>query len=62
MHPGRGIGQLADDADLSRRLAHTAFKHIADAEFAPDLLDIDDFSLVSKTRIARDHEKRFEPR
>jgi hypothetical protein len=36
-----GINQLADDADFSGCLAHTAFKHVADAEFAPDLFDID---------------------
>ena len=54
--PARGINQLADDADLSGCLAHTAFKHVTDTEFAPDLLDIEGFALVSKTRIARDHE------
>src|SRR5260370_14383324 len=48
--------------DFSRRLAHTAFKHVAYAELAPDLLDIDGFALVSKTRIARDHERQLEPR
>ena len=56
MHPRHGIDQLADDADFSRRLAHTAFKHVTDAEFAPDLFDVDDLALVGKTRIARDHE------
>jgi hypothetical protein len=35
---------------------------LSDAEFAPDLLDIDGFALVSKTRIARDHEEKIEPR
>jgi hypothetical protein len=48
VHSGRCINQLPDDADFSHRLAY--------AEFAPDLLDINDFALVSKTRIARDHE------
>ncbi len=56
MRAGRGVNQLTNDADFSGCLAHTSFKHVADAEFAPDLLDIDDFALVSKTRIARDHE------
>src|SRR3981189_2714364 len=56
VRPGRGINQLADDADFSRCLAYTAFKHVADAEFAPDLLDIAGFALVSKTRIAGDPE------
>ena len=45
MRAGHGINQLAGDADFSGRLAHTAFKHVADAEFAPDLLDIDGSAL-----------------
>ena len=62
VHPGRSINQLADDADFSRRLAHTAFKHVADAEFAPDLLDIDGLAFVGKGGVSRDDEQRFGPR
>jgi hypothetical protein len=53
---GRGIDQLAGDADLSGCLAHAAFQHVANTEFAPDLFDIDGPPFVSKARIARDHE------
>ena len=53
---GRGINQLAGNANFSGCLAHTSFQDVADAEFAPDLLDIDGLALVSKARIARDHE------
>ena len=54
VRPGPRIDQLTNDADFPRCLAHTAFKYIADAEFAPDLLHIDDMSPVGEARIASD--------
>ena len=58
----RRLDQLAGDANARSRFPHTAFQHIAHAEFAPDLFDIDGAALIGKARIARDHEQRFEPR
>ena len=58
----RGIDQLAGDADAVAGLAHAAFEHVAHAQFARDLLDIDRLALVDEARIARDHEQFLEAR
>ena len=41
---------------------HAAFQHVAHAEFAPDLPDVDRPALVGERGIARDHEQRLEAR
>jgi hypothetical protein len=38
---GQGINQLAGNAELSGRLAHTSFQDVANTKLAPDLFDID---------------------
>jgi hypothetical protein len=44
-----GLDQLRGDAQAVARLAHAALQDIANAEFTPDLPDIDRFALVDKT-------------
>ena len=61
MSVGGSIDQLGADADLAARSSDAAFEHVAHAQFAPDLLDVDRFALVGKTGIAGDHEEEFEP-
>jgi len=53
---GRGFDQLRGDANPIASLAHTAFQHIANAEFAADLLDIDGVALVGEAGVSGDHE------
>ena len=43
-------------------LAHAAFEHIARAELAPDLPDVDRLALVDEARIAGDDGQRFDAR
>ena len=62
MRAGLRFDQLRGDAQAIARLAHAAFQHIAHAEFAPDLPDVDGPALVDEARIARDHEQPFDPR
>ena len=62
MRAGRGFDQLPGDAHATAGFANAALKHIANAEFAADLLDIDGLAFVGEARIARDHEQRFEAR
>ena len=62
MPSGRGLDQLAGDANAIAGLPDAAFQHITHAEFASDLLDIDGFALVGEARIAGDHEQRLEAR
>ena len=62
MRAGRGLDQLAGDAHPVAGLAHAAFEHVAHAELAADLLDVDGLALVGEGRIARDHEQRLEAR
>ena len=62
MRAGLGFDQLAGDARRVAGLAHAALEHIAHAEFAPDLLDVDRLALVDEARIARDHEQPVDAR
>src|SRR6478609_5099635 len=62
MRAGARVDQLAGDANRSGDLADTAFQHVANTEFAPDLLDVDGPALVGKTRIAGDDEQKLEAR
>ncbi len=39
-------------------LAHAAFEHMADAEFAGDVADVDGLPLEGERRVARDHAER----
>src|SRR5438105_2308839 len=50
------VDQLSSDAHAVAGLADAAFEHVAHAQFARDLLQVDGAALVRKTRIARDHE------
>src|SRR5262245_39105156 len=60
--PRHRINQLPCDANFPRCLAYSPLKDIAHAKPAPDFLDIDGFAFEGETRVARDHEQRFEPR
>ncbi len=57
MAAGGGLDQLAVDAHAAAGAPHAALEHITDAKLAPDSADIGGFSLIGKTRIARDHEQ-----
>src|SRR5216684_982617 len=50
--------QLGGHTDPIAGLTHTAFEHIAHAEFAPDLFHIDRPALVGEARVPRDDEQR----
>jgi hypothetical protein len=52
MRAGRRIDQLPGDAHLVSRFSNAAFKHVAYAKLATDLLDIDRLAFVGKTGIA----------
>ena len=52
-----GIDQLGGDPYPVAGPADAAFKHVANAEFARNLADIDGRTLVGECRIARDHEE-----
>ena len=56
-----GINELSCDANAIAGLADAALQHVADAEFTPNLLDIDGFAFVGETGITRDDEQRFGP-
>src|SRR5207244_5979560 len=60
MRAARGVDQLRGDAHSAARLADRAFEHIADAQFAPDLLHIDGLALIGEARIARSEEHTSE--
>src|SRR6516162_2960076 len=62
MRPGFGIDQLPGNADPVAALAHRAFKDIAHAEFATDLLHIDSLSFVREGRIAGDDKEPADAR
>src|SRR5581483_4931937 len=62
MAAGFGLDQLSRDAYALAALAHATLQHVADAELAPDLLDVDGFALVGEARIPRDHEQPVDPR
>ena len=57
MGAGRRLDELRGDAHAVTRLAHASLEHIADAQIAPDLLDVDGLALVDEARVARDHEQ-----
>src|SRR5262245_52161727 len=52
-----GIDELRCYANTVRRLAHAAFKDIANAQVMADLLHIDSPAFVDERRIASDDEK-----
>ncbi len=56
------LDQLSGDAQPIARFAYAALQHIAHAEFAPDLPDVDRLALVGEARIARDHEQPLDAR
>src|SRR5262249_58316757 len=62
MAAGFGLDQLSRDAYALAVLAHATLEHVADAELASDLLDVDDFALVGEARIPRDDEQPVDPR
>src|SRR5262249_39768632 len=49
--------QLSGDAYTTAGFAHRAFEHIADAQFAADLLHIDGLAFVREARVAGDNEE-----
>ncbi len=53
-----GFDQLGGDANAIGGPSHAAFEHVAHAEFAPDLLQIDCAALVGEGGVARDDEQR----
>src|SRR4029077_10613548 len=56
------INELTGNAQAITRLAHTALHHVSHAEVTSDLPNVRRLTLVSKTRIARDHEQGLEAR
>src|SRR5262249_19561688 len=62
MRSGDSVDQLGGDAYPSASLAHRTFEHIADTQFAADLLHIDRLALVCKTGIAGDYEEPADAR
>ncbi len=57
MRAGHRVDQLADNAHATAGLAHRAFEHVPNAEFAADLLHVDRLALVREARIAGDDEE-----
>ena len=55
MRAGRGVDQLAGDADPGAGLPDRAFEHVAHAQLARHLPHIDSLALVGEARIAGDH-------
>src|SRR5215468_3575159 len=60
--PGDGIDELRRDADPIADPPNASFQHVACAQLAPDLPDIDGLALVLEGGIARDDQKLGEPR
>ena len=54
--PVSSIDELPRYTHSIARLPHAAFKHVADAEIAPDLLHVHSTAFVREARIAGDHE------
>src|SRR6516225_5359185 len=52
MRSGVRVDQLSGDADPIAALAHRAFEHVADTQFATDPLHVDVLALVGEARIA----------
>src|SRR5439155_537520 len=59
---GLSLDELSRDAQAIAAFAQAALEHVANAELAPDLLDVDDLALVGEARIPRDHEQPIDPR
>jgi hypothetical protein len=57
MRAGLRLDQLGGDAHPVAALADAAFEYIAYAEVAADLLHVGRLALVSKGRVAGDHEQ-----
>ena len=57
MRPGFSLDQLRADADAVAASPHRAFKDIAHAKLAPDLLHVDRLAFVGEARISRDDEQ-----
>ena len=57
MSAGPGLDELGGDTHAVSGLAHAALDHIAHAELASHLLDVDGAALVGEAGIARDHEQ-----
>lgn len=55
MRAGDGVDQLPGDAQPIAAAANATLEHIADAEVAADLADIDRLALVGEGGVARDH-------
>src|SRR5262245_31928694 len=62
MGTGVRLDELFGDAQAIAALAHAPLEHVANAELAPDLLDVDDLALVGEARIPRDHEQPVDTR
>src|SRR6516165_8993255 len=62
MHSARRLDQLRGDPHAVPDLAQAAFKHIAYAELAADLLQINRAAFISKGRVAGDDVEPSEPR
>jgi hypothetical protein len=52
MRAVRRVDQLTGNADPISALAHRAFEHVTDTEFAADPLHVDVLTLVGEARIA----------
>src|SRR5205085_11940367 len=57
VNAGGSLDELAGDTHAVRRPAIAAFEHIAHAELAADLANVDSPVLESKARVTRDHEQ-----
>src|SRR6516162_10233294 len=57
MRPGNRVDQLTGNADPIATLAHRAFEHITDTEFAADPLDVDVLALIGEARITGSDEQ-----
>src|SRR3954470_22522005 len=62
MRARRRLNELSPYPDAPTRFSYASFEHVADAEFAPNLLDVDRLTLVGEARISRDDEQGFETR
>ena len=58
MAAGLAVDQLGGDPDPLPRLAHAAFEHVADAQFARDIGDINRLALEGEGGVARDDLQR----
>jgi hypothetical protein len=57
MRAGRGIDELARNAQAIAGLANASFQNILHAKVSGDLADVGGLSLVGEARIAGDHEE-----